>query len=124
MRAMKNQVLVGHVTARRISSVDFTNYVVYSTIPLDYCYVGITHVYLTELLSIQHYPDPSVGMFWDLVWLVDETHPIVFVCVRFQIITETLRMCNISTTVFRKSLEDVHVGGKFQCCLVSSFPLI
>lgn len=26
------------------------------------------------------------------------------------IITETLRMCNISTTVFRKSLEDVHVG--------------
>lgn len=26
------------------------------------------------------------------------------------IITETLRMCNISTTVFRKSLEDIHVG--------------
>ncbi|CAK9264952.1 unnamed protein product [Sphagnum jensenii] len=28
------------------------------------------------------------------------------------VITETLRLCNVSTTTFRKSLEDVHVGGK------------
>ena len=47
MCAMKNQVLVGHVTTRRISSVHLTNYVVDLTIPLGFCYVGILHVYLT-----------------------------------------------------------------------------
>jgi (+)-abscisic acid 8'-hydroxylase len=33
-------------------------------------------------------------------------------CVTCQVITETLWLCNVSTTTFQKSLDDVYVRGK------------